>query len=418
MHWLEDPRPQIACQVADEELGLIGYLVVDRTVGGRAGGGIRMKPDVTIDEVAHLARAMTLKFAFANVRLGGAKAGLVASPRLPQAERQARLAAFGRILSPVLRSGLYIPGADLGTSEEDIATVRQAAGLPADACLVDTGYYTARSVFMALTQAATVLNLDLSQSIAAIEGFGKVGVNVARLMDAAGVSIIAVSTLEGAIYNPRGLNVHRLITLKEQVGDELVHHYPDAERLEKADLLTLPTDFLIPCAGPWTIHNENAAQVQTKVIVPGANIPLTSEAEEILFSRGILYIPDFVANCGGGLSSSIAWFGFGDDDINRIFDVELGSKVKYLLTLAEQNGVSPSRVAEQIAWRNFQRMTAKWPDEQGGTRKRWVKFRRLGWSGVLQRLATELYRRHLPLSEVAKPLVRSYFRRSRLQANE
>jgi len=413
IHSLEELGPRLACQLADEDLGLLGYLVIDRTVGGRASGGVRMKHDVTMVEIAHLARTMTLKFAFANVRQGGAKAGLVASPRLPKAEREARLAAFGRILGPILRSGLYIPGTDLGTSDEDIAIMRQAAGLPDDARLVDTGCYTGRSVLIALAQAAGALGLDLSQSTAAIEGLGKVGVNIARLLDAAGVRIIAVSTLEGALYNPKGLDVRRLIALKEQMGDELVLRYHKAEPIEKADLLTLAVDFLLPCAGPWTIRRENAAQLRAKAVVPGANIPLTPEAEEMLFRRGILCIPDFVANCGGGLSSYIAWFGLGEGEISSILNAELNSKIKHLLALAEQDGISPRKAAERIAWRNFQRMAAKWPDSRD-RKERWTALRRLGWEGMLQRVATELYRRHLPLSKALKPLALACLEGSRL----
>jgi len=257
-------------------------------------------------------------------------------------------------------------------------------------------------------------NLDLAGSTAAIEGFGKVGSNVAKLLDSAGIRIVAVSTLEGAIYNQQGLNVRVLTALRERMGDELVHNYSEAELLEKPQLLTLRTDFLVPCAGPWTIHGDNAVRVQAKIIVPGANIPFTCEAEEILFQRGILCVPDFVANCGGGLASFIAWFGFGKDDIDRLFDDELSSKVDHVLAFAKQREINPRLVAEEIAWQNLQQMVARWSDGRDGTRKRWAKLRRLGGRGVLERIGTEIHRHNLIPSEVFKSFALSYFKRSRL----
>jgi glutamate dehydrogenase (NAD(P)+) len=352
---VDDIRPQLICEVQDEEFGRLGYLVIDRALGNVAIGGIRQAPNVTIEEVAYLARAMTLKCGFLKLWMGGAKAGITAPESLITAKRREVLAAFGRSLGPLLRANIYVAGEDLGISAEDLDIVREGAGLPKVTARTGT-YYTALTVAEAIRQAVISQKGALAGSTVAIEGFGRAGSSVAELLARQGASIVAVSTLEGAIYNPSGLDVEQLVALRNLHGDHVVTEYRAAEKLDLADLLLLDVDVLVPCARPWTISATNATQVRAEAVVPGANIPVTPSAEEVLFDRGILYVPDFVANCGGVLAASLTASGFRREDIESIVRQEFALAVSRVLEKAGARNAMPSEVAREMAWQNFRQM--------------------------------------------------------------
>jgi glutamate dehydrogenase (NAD(P)+) len=352
---VDDIRPQLICEVQDEEFGRLGYLVIDRALGNVAIGGIRQAPDVTIEEVAYLARAMTLKCGFLKLWMGGAKAGITAPESLITAKRREVLAAFGRSLGPLLRADIYVAGEDLGISAEDLDIVREGAGLPKVTARTGT-YYTALTVVEAIRQAVISQKGALAGSTVAIEGFGRAGSSVAELLARQGASIVAVSTFEGAIYNPSGLDVEQLVALRNLHGDHVVTEYRAAEKLDLADLLLLDVDVLVPCARPWTISDTNATQVRAEAVVPGANIPVTPSAEEVLFDRGILYVPDFVANCGGVLAAYLTASGFRREDIESIVGQEFASAVSHVLEQARARSAMPSEIAREMAWQNFRQM--------------------------------------------------------------
>lgn len=352
---VDDIRPQLICEVQDEEFGRLGYLVIDRAPGDVAIGGIRQAPNVTIEEVACLARAMTLKCGFLKVWMGGAKAGITAPESLIAARRREVLAAFGRSLGPLLRANIYVAGEDLGISAQDLDIVREGAGLPKVTARTGT-YYTALTVVEAIRQVLISQKGALAGSTVAIEGFGRAGSSVAELLARQGASIVAVSTYEGAIYNPSGLDVEQLVALRNLHGDHVVTEYRAAEKLDLADLLLLDVDVLVPCARPWTISAANATQVRAEAVVPGANIPVTPSAEEVLFDRGILYVPDFVANCGGVLAASLTAAGFRREDIESIVRQEFALAVSRVLKKAGARNAMPGEVAREMAWQNFRQM--------------------------------------------------------------
>ena len=143
-HSIEELRPQLILNINDEELGLLGYLVIDRTINGVASGGIRMTSDVTLDEVANLAREMTLKYGFLNIPCGGAKAGIIASSSLSIEKRRRILLSFGKSLSPLIMNGIYRTGTDMGTFPEDIYYIFKGAGKKVNSKAfqdAESGYY-------------------------------------------------------------------------------------------------------------------------------------------------------------------------------------------------------------------------------------------------------------------------------------
>jgi len=283
-------------------------VVVDNVAAGPAIGGVRMDPDVTLDEVRRLARAMTYKNVMAGLPHGGGKSGIIADPKIVNKEQVIR--TFARCIKNILE---YIPGPDMGTDEASMAYVydetsravglpRELGGIPLDE-IGATGYGVAECADVA----KDYINLDLNGARVTIEGFGNVGKPAARFLAEKGAVLVGASDSKGTIYNSKGLNVEELIRIKGSTGS--VINYKDGEILKTTDILLINTDILIPAARPDVINDANADVVDAKMIVEGANIPITESAEKLLHDRGILIVPDFVANAGGVITASVEYHG-------------------------------------------------------------------------------------------------------------
>lgn len=192
-----------------------------------------------------------------------------------------------------------------------------------------------------------------------IEGFGKVGSWVGKQFSEIGCKIIAVSTVKGAIFNPKGLNISELLKLKEMVGDDCVKNYKNARRIGKEDLLILSTDFLIPCAYSWSINLSNVKKIKAKIIVCGANNPVTDKAKEILVKKKILYFPDFVSNCGGVLGSIMERSYLKRKNIINFIKKKFQPKVQDLIMLPKIKKQPLEIIAKDIAIANFAKMKQK-----------------------------------------------------------
>ncbi|HEX2922803.1 MAG TPA: Glu/Leu/Phe/Val dehydrogenase dimerization domain-containing protein, partial [Chloroflexota bacterium] len=269
---------------------------------GHSSGGLRLAPDLDEAELSDLARAMTLKYGFLGMPQGGAKAGVIGDYDAPQSERRELLVDFAQAIAPLLRNRIYLPGADIGTDSSDMRHLLESVGIQIkrrEFRANHSGYYTALTVFVGAQEAARHMGLKLSGCSVAIEGFGKVGSALAGLMDEAGARIVAISTARGAIFNPQGLDVGVLTHLAAKAGSHVVDLYQNAQRIPLPALLELPVDVLCPCARRSTLHAGNSSTVQARIISAGANCPVTPKAEQVLFERGIVCLPDFVTNSGG-----------------------------------------------------------------------------------------------------------------------
>jgi glutamate dehydrogenase (NAD(P)+) len=364
----------------------VGCVVIDATVSGRARGGLRLMPDVTEAELRLLARSMTLKYGWLGLPQGGAKAGVVGDPEGPAAERRERLAAFARAFAPLLRSRAYIPDSDMGTTNDDIRRVAAAAGLPAkrrEWRVGISGYYTALTVLASARAALQLAGRPLAGATAAIEGYGKVGSALGRLLAGAGARVVAVSSLRGARYHPEGLPVERQDPFTAE-----------AEELPLSALFELPVDLLCPCARHHSIDAAAAPRVHAAAVAPGANNPLTAEAEASLTARGVLVIPDFVANCGGVLGGTMEFASLPAARIRLLIETRFAAGVERLLRAPG----SPRANAEREALARFEE-----------TRRRAESRSPLGWAWEL---GLELYRRGwIPGSVVAGPAQRYFERR-------
>lgn len=343
----------------DSKFGHIGYVVIDRVPDSSkpiAIGGVRMRQGLTLEEVVDLAGEMTLKFAFLNIPVGGAKAGVLWKPLSSPEERAEYFTAFGRSISPLLKKGIYCAGEDLGVNSVDLYHIKKGAGLKANmpgASKGISGYYTGLSVYICTEKLLNSIGMELKGARVAIEGFGKVGASAASLFYEAGAKVVAVSTIKGGIYNPHGLDIDKILAIAEARGDDVVKEYPEAEPLSSDELSGLDVDVLVPCAGPYSITVHNLSRIKARIVVPGANIPVTSEAEPLLHEKGIYYMPSFVASGGGILAYALIEHGFHGLELDRIMREGFGERVNRLIEKAQQESLSLSQVARKIAERSI-----------------------------------------------------------------
>jgi glutamate dehydrogenase (NAD(P)+) len=345
--------PERVFHVYDPRVGMRGVVVVDSTVRGRAGGGTRMLPDITAEEMLGLARAMTHKFTILDIPIGGAKAGIWADPGMKGDQRKEILMAFGNAVKPLLENRVGL-GADIGTDNDDVAIIYQGAGLSSGYTGLSLeeidgepleNYATGYGVVVAAKAACESAGLDIQGASVAIEGFGKVGGGVARYMMEEGAKVVAISTIDGAIYDEGGLDVKKLIEMRKECGDKVVEEYKGARHIDKRDLFSLPVDILIPGARPHVIDKNNSQRVQAKIISSIANIPITDEAEDILHQRGILSVPDFVSNAGGVILGMIDSLGGTVDHVFNALRTLIEPLTKDILAEARKEGINPRTLA-------------------------------------------------------------------------
>lgn len=339
--------PEKIIKIYDPRSGLRAVVVIDNTALGPAIGGVRVALDVDTREVCRLARAMTLKNALAAIPHGGGKSGLVADPR--RSDKQALFRIFARAIRDLSD---YIPGPDMGSDESCMACIqdeigravglpRVLGGIPLDS-IGATGYGVAQAARLALPAAGR----SLSGGTLVIQGFGNVGRPTADFLLRQGMRLIAVSDSAGAIHDPAGLPVDKLLQCKAR-GQSVVE-LSGATVINPEELIALPCDLLVPAARPDVIHQGNQANVRAKVIVEGANIPVSEVAESQLHQRGVLVIPDIVANAGGVICAAVEYAGGSEREALRRIEATLRHNTKRLLERI-QSGLEPRAAALELA---------------------------------------------------------------------
>ncbi|WP_206797385.1 Glu/Leu/Phe/Val dehydrogenase [Amycolatopsis sp. MtRt-6] len=307
----------IKTTITDEKTGLLAHVAVDSLVDGRAMGGVRMTPGVTVEELATLARLMTLKLALAELPLGGAKAGIVSDLR-PGPERDAQLREFGVSAAPLLKGGIYL-GSDQGITHPDRTMIFDAAGydvtgapgarLPCSwaelwqKCQDITGFGVVRAIEAA--------EYGRAPSTAVIQGFGTVGRGAARHLAALGYRIVAVADAQGTVAHPGGLPLDALFAATDTTGLIDRSALPPAVRTSDAPeaWLDVPAEILVLAAGGAAIRRENADRVRARLVVEGANMPCTDAALETLQLRKIPVLPGIVANAGAAAATALVLTG-------------------------------------------------------------------------------------------------------------
>jgi glutamate dehydrogenase (NAD(P)+) len=352
----DDIGPERIHHFYDPASGMRAALVIDTTLFRFSGGGVRMLPDISLEEVASLARAMTYKFAWLDVPVAGAKAGVWFDPA--SQDRDAVLEAFGRAAAPLLQTRAYMCGADMGTDHHDVRRIRAAAGLPEEKTplaikqvegLALEELVTGYGVIRAARTALELRGRGLADATLAVEGFGKVGAGCVRQGQREGARVVAVSTLKGARYDASGLDVDRLIALRHEVGDDAVLEYEGGELLAREALFGLPVDVLVPGARVGTIDAHVAPKVQAALIAPAGNAPVTPEADAMLHRRGITVVPDFIANAGGVLLEVADARGGSEADAFATTGERIAANTERVLEEAERRGQTPLQAGIAIA---------------------------------------------------------------------
>lgn len=336
-----------------------GFRVHHSTSRGPSKGGIRYHPDVDMDEVKALAMWMTWKCAIVNIPYGGAKGGVVCTPEdMSRHELQRMTRRYTSEILPFIGPEKDIPAPDVGTDEQIMAwmmdTYSMVMGYSVPGVVTgkplsvggSLGRAEATSRGVTYVTAATLQqeNRPVGGIRVAIQGYGKVGKPAVQLLEELGCTVVAVSDVNGGIYNERGLNPSELAAHAEEAGT--VMGFKDADSLTNEELLAVDCDILVPAAMEGQLTEENAAKVQASIIVEGANGPTTPEADAIFNDRGILVVPDILANSGGVTVSYFEWvqglqaFFWDEDEVNNELKLIMERAYNDVLGVANQRNVS------------------------------------------------------------------------------
>jgi glutamate dehydrogenase (NAD(P)+) len=342
--------PRTICLLRTPEEELEAFVVVDNVAAGPAIGGVRLAPDVSLEEVARLARAMTFKNAIAGLPHGGAKAGIVARTDLYVHDKEQIVRAFARAIRHLVD---YIPGPDMGTDEASMAWVHdeigRAVGLPrvlGGIPLDDVGA-TGYGLAVCAEAVATCGGPRVEGARVAIQGFGAVGRHAARFLHERGARVVAVSDSRGGTARDDGLDVGALAEWK-RTGSS-VHTFPGGRAVSGADVLATECELLIPAARCDALNEANAADVRAEVVLPGANIPATPVAVEILHDRGVLLVPDFVANAGGVICAAWEYRGATQVEAFAAIEERVRANTVEVLERARRQRRTPTATATTVA---------------------------------------------------------------------
>jgi glutamate dehydrogenase/leucine dehydrogenase len=346
----DDLGPAQVVLIREPGAALEAVVVVDNTACGPAMGGIRMARDVGVEEVARLARAMTLKNAAAGLAHGGGKAGIVADPRMPAADKARLIRAFGRAIRPLVA---YIPGPDMGTDEACMGhlhdEIGRAVGLPRVLGGIPLDIIGATGFGLAIAAEVTeeFTGIRVRGARVAIQGFGAVGRHAARFLAERGAVVVAAGDSRGAIANPEGLDVTRLIAFKDEGGS--LREFPGGTPRGAEDLIAVDCDVWIPAARPDVLDVGNAGRLRARLVLQGANIPATPEAEAMLHARGVVSVPDFIANAGGVICAAVEYHGGTETQAFAVIEEKIRTNTRAVLEQARAEGVLPRAAAEALA---------------------------------------------------------------------
>ncbi len=313
-----------------------GYRVQHNITRGPAKGGIRFSPQVSLDEVRALAMWMTWKCAVVSIPFGGAKGGVICEPRkLSRNELERLTRRYATEISMLLGPNSDIPAPDMNTNPQvmawimDTYSMHQGYSVPA----VVTGKplaiggsegrleATARGVQIVTREAMRHIDMKPEGAKVVVQGFGNVGGITARLLHEMGCKVVALSDISGGVYNPQGIDVPVAMRYSREHGG--LRGLPSAQVITNQELLELPCDILVPAALENQLTKENAARVQARLIIEAANGPTTPEADLILNDKGIMIVPDILANAGGVTVSYFEWvqdlqdFFWAEQEINQ-----------------------------------------------------------------------------------------------------
>jgi glutamate dehydrogenase/leucine dehydrogenase len=344
-----------------------GYRVIHSTILGPGKGGIRLDPDVTLDEVRALAAWMTWKCAVVDIPYGGAKGGIACNPRnMSAGEIERLMRAYTLSMLDIFGPDKDIPAPDMGTGPREMAWLMdeysKAKGMTVQAVVTGKPLVlggslgrteaTGRGVMVSALSGMEKLKLNPYRATAAVQGFGNVGSHAAALLHEKGVSITGISDISGAYYNDKGIDIEKAMAYRN-ANNGTLEGFGGAEKIDAEELLFLPVDLLVPAAKEDVITKSNAAKIQAKLIVEGANGPTSAKADDIINEKGIMVVPDILANAGGVTVSYFEWvqnrigYKWTLDRINRRSDRAMKDAFNNVFDISQKHKV-PMRLAAYI----------------------------------------------------------------------
>ncbi|MBV8116988.1 MAG: Glu/Leu/Phe/Val dehydrogenase [Candidatus Eremiobacteraeota bacterium] len=345
-----------------------GYRVQHNVSRGPAKGGIRFHPDVTLDEVKALAMWMTWKCALVNIPFGGAKGGVICDPKAMSVQELENLTRrFTTEISIIIGPEKDIPAPDVYTTPQIMAWIMDTFSMQHGYSIpgVVTGKplsiggslgrdkATARGCLYVVDEAMKELQMPIEGARVAIQGFGNAGMYAAELMAARGYTIVAVSDSRGGVANPKGLDPARIAAHKEETGS--VVGFTGGERITNKDVLEYECDVLVPAALEKVITKDNAGAIKAKIVAEAANGPTLPEADSILFDRGVMVLPDILANAGGVTVSYFEWVQdlqenfWEEDEINQRLRRKMVRAFRETHDQAQRHGIDMRRGAYAVA---------------------------------------------------------------------
>ncbi|HJZ43597.1 MAG TPA: Glu/Leu/Phe/Val dehydrogenase [Hyphomicrobiaceae bacterium] len=342
--------PEKIVHIHEPRAGLKAIVVVDNTAAGPAIGGTRMAADVSTEECFRLARAMTFKNAAAGLAHGGAKSVIFGDPSMPPAERERLVRAFAAAIRNLEE---YIPGPDMGTNETAMAWIKdeigRAVGLPRElgGIPLDEIGATGFGLAVAAEAAQELSKVKLDGATVVVQGFGAVGRHAARFLAGKGARLVAASDTKGAVCDPDGLDIDRLEALKAE--GKSVADLKGAKRVRAGDMVGIACDIWIPAARPDVLRESNVEALQARLVLQGANIPATPGAERRMHERGILSIPDFIANAGGVIAASVEYHGGTERAAFDTIAEKVAANTRAVLGMSAARCMLPREAAVELA---------------------------------------------------------------------
>jgi glutamate dehydrogenase (NAD(P)+) len=369
---LQRPEKQIVVNfsiVLDNgiEQNFEGYRIIHNTALGPSKGGIRYDNEVNLEEVKALAAWMTWKSAVTGIPFGGAKGGIICDPKNhSKTELEKITRAYTKSLSDIFGPEKDVPAPDMGTGPDEMGWLMdefsQVHGKTVHGVVTGKHLHaggslgrveaTGKGVSIITLLALEKLKLRPARSTVAVQGFGNVGLHSALFLYEKGLKVVAVSDVSEALYNPEGINIPELI-LYYNLNNKTIKGYPNSVSIQHEELLLLEVDVLIPAAKEDVITKTNANNVKAKIIVEGANGPISSDADAILHENNVLVVPDILANAGGVTVSYFEWLQntlietWGVNQVNKQLENILEKSFESVFRTATKYNVTP-RIASYI----------------------------------------------------------------------
>jgi glutamate dehydrogenase (NAD(P)+) len=356
VEFADDLGPAKTVRIHVPSVGLKAAVVVDNVAAGPAIGGVRMAPDVTVEECFRLARAMSFKNAAAGLAHGGGKAVIAADPAMPAAEKERTVRAFACAIRDLVD---YIPGPDMGTDEVCMAWVKdeigRAVGLPPEVggIPLDEIGATGFGLAVAAEEAQERSGVKLEGARLAVQGFGSVGRHAARYLAEKGTILVAAADSRATVVDQNGLDLEGLLAFKCDGGH--FDGFEGAEVRGRDEIIDVDCDIWIPAARPDVIRATNVERLKARLVVQGANIPVTEGAEEALHRQGVISIPDFIANAGGVICAAVEYAGGSRSTAFQVIEEKVRVNTTAVLEESYHSGEAPRSAAIKLAERRVRK---------------------------------------------------------------